>query len=127
MARLIAFILNKNEPESQRLTILNVTGRGGSLTYDQCVRLANAKLIRVPTEKLFELVLRLMWAMKISTIPPDVAPYMTSDTMMDCSRLQHFLGYEYEQVIRYPIADAFTECFRKLSEVKTQAAPAAKS
>lgn len=126
VARLIAFILNKNEPEAQRLTILNVAGRGGPLTYDQCVRLANAKLVRVPTEKLFELLLRFMWAMEISTIPPDVAPYMTSDTVMDCSRLQHFLGYEYEQVIRYPIGDAFAECFRKASEAKVQVAPAAR-
>jgi nucleoside-diphosphate-sugar epimerase len=125
VARLITFILKKTEPESQRLTVLNVAGRGGSLTYDQCIRLANAKLVRVPTEKLFALILKFFWAIKLSTIPPDVAPYMTSDTAMDTSRLQAFLGYEYENVIRYPIADAFSECFRG-PRAKEEAMPAAK-
>jgi hypothetical protein len=32
---------------------------------------------------------------------------------MDTSRLQEFLGAEYKDVIRYPIADAFTECFKR--------------
>jgi nucleoside-diphosphate-sugar epimerase len=126
VARLIAFILNKTEPEGRRLTILNVAGRGGPLTYEQCVRLAKAKLVRVPTEKLFALVLRILWAIKLSTIPPDVAPYMTSDTVMDTSRLEEFLGREYENIVRLPIADAFAECFRD-QDAKVQAAPAGKS
>ena len=113
VARLIAFILNKTEPESQRLTILNVAGRGGSLTYAQCVRLANAELIRIPTENLFTLILRFLWAIKLSTIPPDIAPYMTSDTVMNTSRLEHFLGHQYEEIIRFPVADAFADCFKK--------------
>lgn len=113
VARLIQFILEKNEPESQRLTILNVAGRDEPLTYDQCVRLAKAKLLRVPSERLFKLVLQLLWNLKISTIPPDVAPYMTSDTLMDTSRVQEFLGAEYKNVIRYRVAEAFAECFSK--------------
>jgi nucleoside-diphosphate-sugar epimerase len=113
VARLIVFVLRKSGPEAQRLTILNVAGRGEPLTYDQCVHMANAKLIRVPSEKLFRLVLQLLWATKISTIPPDVAPYMTSDTVMDTTRLQQFLSAEYKNVIRYPMAEAFRECFKK--------------
>ena len=113
VARLIAYILKKVQPEGQRLTILNVAGRGEALTYEQCVRLAQAKLVRVPSERLFEIVLRLLWKTKLSAIPPDVASYMTSDTVMDTSRLQEFLGAEYKDVIRYPIADAFTECFKR--------------
>jgi len=126
IARLIAFILNKNEPEGRRLSILNVAGRGGPMTYEQCVRLANAKLVRVPTEKLFALILRLLWAIKLSTIPPDVAPYMTSDTVMDTSRLEAFLGSQYTSVLRFPIADAFAECFRQ-PEAKVQSAPTGKT
>jgi nucleoside-diphosphate-sugar epimerase len=125
VARLVTFILNKTEPESQRLTILNVAARGGSLTYAQCVRLANAKLVRVPTEKLFALVLQVLWKFKLSTIPPDVAPYMTSDTVMDTLRLEHFLGHDYEETIRFPVADAFRDCFRA-AEMKAQAVPASK-
>lgn len=113
VARLIAFILKKTEPEAQRLSILNVAGRGTPLTYDQCVKLANAKLLRVPSERLFRLVLWSMWKMRISTIPPDVAPYMTSDTVMDTTRLQQFLGNAHKDVIRFPVAEAFAECFKK--------------
>jgi len=113
VARLVTHILKKTEPEAQRLTILNVAGRGDPLTYEQCVRVANAKLIRVPTKRIFELVLRFLWSRKISTIPPDVVPYMTSDTVMDTTRLQEFLGTEYKNVIRYPIAEAFADCFKQ--------------
>lgn len=126
VARVVKFILEKNEPEGRRLTILNVAGRGGPLTYEQCVHLANAKLLRVPSEKLFALVLRILWNIKLSTIPPDVAPYMTSDTVMDTSRLEEFLGSEYKNVVRLPIGEAFAECFAK-PEVRVQAMPAAKS
>lgn len=121
VARLIAFILRKTEPEAQRLTVLNVAGRGAPLTYEQCVGIAKAKLVRVPTEKLFELVLQFLWKTKISTIPPDVAPYMTSETVMDISRLEEFLGGNYKDVIRYTAADAFAECFRKEEKAKTTA------
>jgi len=112
VARLVTHVLKKTEPEAQRLTILNVAGRGSPLTYEQCVQVAKAKLVRVPTKGIFELVLRFLWNRKISAIPPDVAPYMTSDTVMDTTRLQEFLGAEYKNVIRYPIADAFADCFK---------------
>jgi UDP-glucose 4-epimerase len=113
VARLIAHILQKKDPEAQRLTVLNVAGRGNYLTYEQCVQLAHAKLLRVPGKDLFQLVLQFLWRARISTIPPDVAPYMTSDTVMDTSRLEEFLGAEYKNVVRYPIAEAFAECFQK--------------
>jgi hypothetical protein len=51
---------------------------------------------------------------------------MTSDTVMDTSRLAEFLGTECGTVLRFSIADAFAECFRG-GEVKVQAAPAAKA
>src|ERR1700722_6882320 len=47
MARLIVWILNR-EPEAQRLTILNVAGRGEAMSFAQCIQLAHAKLVRVP-------------------------------------------------------------------------------
>ena len=111
VARLITYIVQKGEPEVQRLTILNVAGRGGPLTYEQCIHASGNKLVRVPTGELFKLVLQFLWKMKISTIPPDVAPYMTGEMMMDTTRLAEFLGIEYRNVIQYSIADAFAECF----------------
>jgi len=112
VARVVAFILKKTEPEVQRLTILNVAGRGQPLTYEQCIQIAHAKLRRVPSEKLFALVLQFLWKMKISTIPPDIAPYMTSDMLMDTLRLAEFLGIEYTNVVRYSISEAFADCFK---------------
>jgi nucleoside-diphosphate-sugar epimerase len=117
VARLIACILKKTQPESQRLTILNVAGRGAPLTYEQCVQVGKAKLVRVPSKRMFELVLRFLWWSGISTIPPDVAPYMTSETVMDTSRLEEFLGAEYKDVIRYATAEAFAECFKQEAAV----------
>jgi nucleoside-diphosphate-sugar epimerase len=116
VARLITHILKKTEPEAQRLTILNLAGGGSPLTYEQCVRIAKAKLVRVPTKRIFEFVLRFLWNRRISTIPPDVVPYMTSDTVMDTTRLQEFLGPEYKKVMRYPIAEAFADCFKQEAE-----------
>jgi nucleoside-diphosphate-sugar epimerase len=125
VARLLAHILNKKEPEAQRLTILNVAGRGSPLTYEQCVRMAHAKLIRVPSKQIFELILKFLWQIRLSTIPPDMAPYMTSDSVMDTSRLEEFLGDEYKKVIRYPVAEAFAECFS--AETVPQIATASQS
>jgi hypothetical protein len=82
--------------------------------------------VRVPTEEVFALALRVLWAIQLSSIPPDVAPYITSNTVMDTSRLERFLGHEYENVIRIPIAQAFGECFRS-PEVKARAMPAAQA
>ena len=42
MARLIRHILQR-EPETQRLTVLNVAGRGEPLTFGRCVEMAQAK------------------------------------------------------------------------------------
>jgi nucleoside-diphosphate-sugar epimerase len=119
VSRVIEFILKKTEPEAQRLTTLNVAGRGGPLTYEQCVNTAKAKLIRVPSEKLFHLVLEFLWKMRISTIPPDLMPYMLSDSLMDTTRIQQFLGPAYKDVIRYPIADAFADSFKRSSAAGT--------
>ena len=47
MARLIAHILQR-DPEAQRLTILNVAGRGEPMTFGRCVEMADAKLVRAP-------------------------------------------------------------------------------
>src|SRR5713226_3732426 len=47
MARLLVHILRR-EPETQRLTVLNVAGRGEPLTFGRCIEIAKAKLLRVP-------------------------------------------------------------------------------
>ncbi len=112
MARLIAFIL-KRDPEAQRLTILNVAGRGDPLTFHQCIRGARARLVRVPGKWAMRQVLQFLWNRKISAIPPDALPYMTGQYIMNTDRLKAFLGDSYPHVIQYTIADAFLDSFRQ--------------
>ena len=111
MARLIAFLL-KREPEAQRLTILNVAGRGEALTYGRCVEMASAKLVRVPGTWAMKKVLQGMWKFGISAIPPEAVPYMTGQYMMSTDRLKKFLGPEYESVIKNTITEAFQDSMR---------------
>jgi len=119
IARLIAFILRKTEPEAQRLTILNVAGRGEPLTFEQCIGMAQAKLFCVPTKSLFRRVLKFLWKAGISAIPPEAAPYMTGEYIMNTDRLRNFLGSKYEDVMRYTISDAFADCFSSPAPIAT--------
>jgi nucleoside-diphosphate-sugar epimerase len=111
MARLIAHILHR-DPEVQRLTILNVAGRGEPLTFGRCIEMASAKLIRVPGKWAMRMVLSFLWNRQISAIPPEALPYMSGEYIMNTDRLQKFLGGEYEHVILYTIANAFADSFK---------------
>src|ERR1700683_4324526 len=83
MARLLAAIVHKTDPEAQRLTILNVAGRGEPLTFAQCIEIAQAKLVRVPGRWAFQQVLQFLWKFGISAIPPEALPYMTGEYIMN--------------------------------------------
>jgi nucleoside-diphosphate-sugar epimerase len=111
VARLIAHIVGLTEPETQRLNILNVAGRGPALTYKQCIELAQAKLLRMPGVWACRMTLEALWKSGISAIPPEALPYMTGEYTMDTSHLQKWLGPKYEEVIRYTIEDAFRDTF----------------
>jgi nucleoside-diphosphate-sugar epimerase len=111
MARLIAHILHR-DPEVQRLTVLNVAGRGEPLTFGGCIEMAKAKLIRVPGKWAMRIVLSFLWNRQISAIPPEALPYMSGEYIMNTDRLQKFLGGEYEHVMFYTIADAFADSFK---------------
>ena len=111
MARLIVHILQR-EPETQRLTILNVAGRGEPLNFGRCVEIARARLLRVPGKWAMRLVLRFLWKARLSAIPPEAVPYMTGEYIMNTDRLRRFLGPEYEHVIHYTIEEAFADVFQ---------------
>lgn len=112
MARLIAWIL-KREPEAQRLTILNVAGRGDPLSFAQCIETAHAKLLRVPGQWGMRRVLEVLWSWNISAIPPDAVPYMTGQYTMNTDRLKKFLGGDYERVIAKTNFEAFADSFQR--------------
>jgi nucleoside-diphosphate-sugar epimerase len=116
MARLVKHILQR-EPESQRLTVINVAGRGEPVTFAGCIEAAKAKLWRAPGKWAFRKVLEFLWKRQISAIPPEAAPYMTGQYIMNTDRLRRFLGPEYEHVIRYTIAEAFADSFRESTPI----------
>ncbi|MFZ0760602.1 MAG: NAD-dependent epimerase/dehydratase family protein [Candidatus Sulfotelmatobacter sp.] len=125
VARLLVHILHR-DPEAQRLTILNVAGRGEPLTFGRCIAMANAKLVRVPGKWAMRLALQYLWKRQISAISPEALPYMTGEYIMNTDRLRSFLGGEYENVMRYAIAEAFADCFKtapRAQSADTNSAP----
>ena len=109
VARLITHIARKTEPETQRLTVLNVAGRGEPLTIARCLEMARADVRRVPGKWALRLILTYAWNSGASAVPPEALPYMTSEYIMNTDRLQKFLGPNYKDVIRYTIVDAFAD------------------
>jgi len=120
MARLIAHILHR-DPEAQRLTVLNVAGRGEPLTFGRCIEMAQAKLVRVPGKWAMRLALEFLWKRGISAIPPEALPYMTGEYIMNTDRLRKFLGGEYESVMRFTIEDAFADGVRSAPDTPVAA------
>jgi len=126
MARLIRHILQR-EPETQRLTVLNVAGRGEPLTFARCIQMAQAKLIRVPGTWVMRQILKFLWKQRISAIPPEAVPYMSGQYIMNTDRLRRFLGPEYEHVIRYSVTDAFADSFRNTASAPADVAQATRA
>jgi nucleoside-diphosphate-sugar epimerase len=112
VARLIAYILRRQEQDPQ-LTILNVAGRGRPLSLQECARIANAKLMRLPWRALCGWVVRRFWNWGISDAPPEALPYMIGSYTMDTSRLRAFLGSQYEDVICHTIEEALADSFQQ--------------
>src|SRR5215510_1975271 len=114
MARLIAHILGRRVTDSQ-LNILNVAGRGDAVSLRDCARIANIEIKRFPTRTLCRMVLRLLWKLGISDVPPDAFPYLLGSYTMETARLRVFLGDAYRQVIQYTCEDALIETFATAS------------
>src|SRR5258706_8808988 len=85
MARLIAHILHR-DPEAQRLTVLNVAGRGEPLTFGRCIEMAQAKLVRVPGRWAMRQGLQFLWKRGVLAIPPEALPLMTGPYIMNTHR-----------------------------------------
>jgi hypothetical protein len=56
-------------------------------------------------------MLKLIWQLGISGVPPDALPYILGSYTMNTLRLQQHLGRDYASVIRYTIADALADSF----------------
>lgn len=113
IARLIAWLLRRKE-DRRELNIFNVAGRGEPITIAHAAAIANSKTVRLPGRFTCAAVLRLLWNLGISGIPPEAFPYMVGTFLMDCSRLERLLGAEYSQVIRYTVEEGVRDTFREV-------------
>ncbi len=114
MARLLTFLLHRPDTDPP-LTILNVAGRGESITIQRCAEIAGAKIKRAPSRAVFGSILRLMWKFGISSIPPEALPYLIGSYTMDTTRLQQLLGPDYPRVIQYTVEDALRDSFNSVA------------
>ena len=126
LARVITYILARTEPESQRLTLMNVSGRGETLTVEQCIAVAKAELKRVPGKLGMEKLMEYRWNAGISSVRPEFYPYVLGENVIATDRLKKFLGPDYENVIHYTNADAFADSFSPAAQMATQPLMAAK-
>jgi nucleoside-diphosphate-sugar epimerase len=110
VARLITFLLRRPSGDPP-LTILNVAGRGESITLRRCADIAQNEIKRVPTRLACRLILEGLWKLKISTIPPEALPYIIGSYTMDTTRLREFLGSNYDNVMQYTVEDALRDSF----------------
>ncbi len=110
MARLLVHSLNRPASDPS-LTILNVAGRGESITLQRCAEIAQARIKRAPTRATCRAVFALLWKLGISSIPPTALPYLIGSYTMNTDRLQRFLGEEYGRVIQYSVEDALRDSF----------------
>ncbi len=112
VARLTAAIVKKGEPEAQRLTVLNVAGRGDPLTHSQCAEIARVKPLTLPGMTALRMVTRYRWNAGISALPPEALPYLTGDWVLNTDRLKKFLDHDYKDVIRFTVEEAFADSFK---------------
>ena len=54
---------------------------------------------------------RAVWKLGISATPPEAAPYITGEYLMNTQRLKEFLGADYENMMRYTVEEAFEDSF----------------
>jgi len=109
IARLLVYLLHRPQTDPP-MTILNVAGRGESVSIQRCAEIANAQVKRVP-RAVCRPILGALWKWGISSIPPAALPYMIGSYTMDTTRLQVLLGENYSKVIQYTIEDALRDSF----------------
>lgn len=114
VARLIAHILRRKQADP-RLTILNVAGRGDSLSLRRCIEIANIEVKHVPGRAICRRALKVLWELGVSDIPPEALPYLLGSSTMDTAKLRVFLGEHYRSVIQFTCEEALADSFTGIS------------
>lgn len=107
VSRVLKWTLEHFQPG--QLKIINLAGRGESVTFAECAQLAGTPVLRVPSEKWVAALLRLHWAIGLSGVPPEAIPYFLGSYTMDTTRLREELGGDYESVVRYTTREALLD------------------
>ena len=115
MARLTVYILRR-DTRGRKVIVLNVAGRGDSISLHMAARIARQNIVQLPSVRLCRWTLTLLWKLGISSVPPDALPYMIGSYLMDTSRLRAFLGPDYPDVIRFTSEQALEDTFRPATE-----------
>jgi nucleoside-diphosphate-sugar epimerase len=100
VARVTAWLLSRSKTKDSP-TILNIAGRGDSLTVAQCAQLVGAHIKRFPTLAVCRKIIDMMWSMGVTSIPPDAFPYLVGSYTMETAKIRQLLGKEFEKTIRY--------------------------
>ncbi len=110
VARLIAWVVRRPETKAETV-VLNVPGSGPAVPLRRCVEIGRTKVVYVPSRAACAAMLRLMWNLGVSGVPPAALPYMIGSYTMDDGRLHEFLGDDYEKVIQYSTEEALADSF----------------
>ncbi len=112
VARLLLWTLEHFRPGA--LEIFNLAGWGAPVSFGECGQLAGTPLVRLPSEKLVRLALRVLWSWGLSGVPPQALPYFLGSYTMDITRLEKELGEEFREIVKHSSRDAFLDAVRPL-------------
>jgi nucleoside-diphosphate-sugar epimerase len=107
VARVLQWTLTHFRPGA--LEIFNLAGSGPALSFEECVRLANTPILRVGSTKRIEYILRLIWVLGLSGVPPEAIPYYLTSYTMDTTRLEEELGAERDSVVQFSSREALLD------------------
>jgi nucleoside-diphosphate-sugar epimerase len=113
MARLVCWLLRREQETPGELVTLNVAGPGEPISIARCAEIAQAKIVRLPSRWMCSQAMQLGWKWGISSVPPDAFPYMCGSYTMSIDRLRRMLGADFNKVMQYSTQAALTDCFRE--------------
>ncbi len=109
MARLVRWLCEHYRPGE--LAIINVAGDGPPLTLRQCLGIAPAHPLHLPSKRLVRMTLNLLWNLGISGVPPASLPYFIGSYTMSTQRLREKLGLDYPKIIQFTSEAALRDSF----------------
>lgn len=107
VARVLQWTLEHFQPK--HLKIINLAGRGEGVSFAECAQLAGTPVVHLPSEKWVIALLRFIWAIGLSGMPPQAIPYFLGTCTMDTTRLREEMGAEYESVVRFTAREALLD------------------